>query len=373
MAAPDSRPAGAANARYRRALIWITVGAIALLLLGAEAAVRVRAHIKYGITTQIEDYYTVDKKLGLRVARAGYSKGRISVNGAGFRGPEIAMPKPPGTLRIAFLGASAVWCAEVSGNDHVWADIVTNTLRKTFPQASFDYVNAGLPGYTMPTILKNYQLRVAPLQPDVVVIYESANNISGELRDLAVARGIIAQPKMKELSWPAHYSMLWYLVEKNLDIQFSQRAAQGNQGRLEVDPRTLGEGYRKELRDVVRAAQQTAKLVAVAPYSTQLRRDQTPAQQMRAAESEFYFLPFVTTGLIMDAYDRYNDVAREVARETGALLIDGVNDVPGDPQHFADTVHFTDAGSAVMAERISRGLVASPRFGELVSTDAAAK
>jgi hypothetical protein len=50
-----------------------------------------------------------------------------------------------------------------------------------------------------------------------------------------------------------------------------------------------------------------------------------------------------------------------------------VNDVPGDPQHFADTVHFTDAGSAVMAERISRGLVASPRFRELVSTDAAAK
>ena len=350
----------------RRLAILVTLALIACIFLAAEAAVRVRQTLKYGSTESIEDYWTIEPKSGLRVPIANFSSGRISINSLGFRGPEIAAPKPPGTVRVAFLGASTTWCGEVSGNDYVWPKLVTDALSQSFPGARFDYVNAGVPGYTLGSTLKNLQHRVAPLQPDVIVIYEAASNFSGEMRELAKQRGIIREAKMQELSWPSRYSVLWNLVEKNLLIRQAQQIARASQGRLDADPATLGEEYRQSLTQLVRAAQQDAKLVVLATFSTQLRRDQSPEQQMRASESAFFYMPFVTPRLLIEGYARYNQVAREVAADTQSMLIDGENDIPGDPLHFTDTVHFSDAGSKAMAQRIHRSLVASPSLRKVL-------
>src|SRR5262249_16403868 len=168
------RQGGASDARkYPVVLFLVTVAAIVLMLLGVEAAVRIRHVIKYGSMATIEDLYTVDHRLNLRVPVAGYSSGHISINSLGFRGPEIAMPKPPDTVRVAYLGASTTWCAEVSGNDYVWPHLVTASLGRAFPEVRFDYVNGGVPGYTIESLLKNLQYRIASLHPAVILI-ESA-------------------------------------------------------------------------------------------------------------------------------------------------------------------------------------------------------
>jgi hypothetical protein len=167
----------------------------------------VRQHLKYGSVATLEEQFTVDPGLNLRVPVAGFSGGHISVNSLGFRGPEIAVPKPPGTVRIAFLGASTTWCAEVSSNEHAWPHLVTVELSRAFPTARFDYVNAGVPGFTLESVHKNFVHRVAPLQPDVIVIYEAANNMSGEMRRLAAQRGIIASEQFEVGSWPGRYSL----------------------------------------------------------------------------------------------------------------------------------------------------------------------
>jgi lysophospholipase L1-like esterase len=350
------------------ALIVVTVAAIALLLLTAEGVVRVRQAMKYGSTARLEDAWTVDPALKLRVPIANYSSGRIAINSRGFRGPEIALPKPPGTVRIAYLGASTTWCAEVSGNEHVWPHLATASLARAFPGTRFDYVNGGVPGYTTGSILKNLEHRVVPLQPDVIVVYEAANNLSGEMREIALKRGIIEERNVEVSSKGSELSMLWYLVEKNLRVLRAQHAAQNRQGLLEVDTAMLGSEYRKGLTDIVRAAQRSAKLVAVATFSIQPRREQTPEQQMRASASALFYMPFVTPATIIDVFARYNRIIREVARDTGALLIEGENDIPGDPAHFTDSVHFSDAGSQAMAERIGRALAGSAVLRDIVSS-----
>lgn len=363
---------GVQSTRSKQSLVvLITTATIVLMLLSAEAAIRLRQILKYGSATIVEDYYTVDPKLNLRVPVANFSSGRISINNLGFRGPEIAVSKPSGTVRLAFLGASTTFCAEVSGNDYVWPHLVMAALSRTFSGVRFDYVNGSLPGYTMDSLLKNLRHRVASLQPDVIVIYEGANDFSGEMRELAAKRGIIDEAKMQELTWPSSYSLLWYLVEKNLRVLASQRAAEANRGRLETDASTLGTEYRQGLTQLILAAQQNAKLVAVATFSTHLRRDQIPEVQMRASTSAFFYMPFVTPRLLIEGYERYNQIIREVAKETGALLIEGENEIPGDPVHFADTVHFTDAGSKAMAHRISRALISSPTLRKILADNAA--
>lgn len=338
------------------ALIVGTVVVLVVLAAAAEGAIRLRQKLRYGTVATVEQTYAVDARTGLRVPIANLSSGPISVNSLGFRGPEIVVPKPAGTVRIAFLGASTTWCAEVSGNGEVWPHLVAASLGESFPGVRFDYVNAGVPGYTLDAMRRNLELRVAPLDPDVIVIYEAANNLTGELRALAAQQGIVADTAFRETSWLGTHSLLWNLAEKNLKILLARRAAEAQEHRLDIDPARLGAQYRDELTRLVRAAEQRAPLVAIATFSTQVRRGQTPEQQMRALSSALFYTPFVSARGLVEAYERYNQIARDVARETGALLIAGEDDIPGDPAHFVDTVHFTDAGSAAMARRVSAAL-----------------
>ena len=361
-----SRPGALSEGSKRWLAFLVTAALIVLMLLAAEGAVRIRQHLKYGSAAGLEDYWTIDPKSGMRVPIPGLSAGRVSINSLGFRGPEIPAAKPAGTVRVAFLGASTTWCAEVSGNEHVWPHLVTAALAEAFPGSPFDYVNGAVPGYTQSSMLKNLELRVAPLKPDVIVIYEVANNLSGDLREVAAKRGLIADAKMQELNWPSRYSKLWYLVEKNLRVRFAQGAASAGQARLDIDPAELGDDFRRELTRLVRAAQQNARLVALATFSIQLRDGQSAEQQAKASESAFFYTPFVTPQLLMRSYARYNEIVGEVARETGAMLVEGENEIPGDAAHFTDTVHFSDAGSRAQAQRVSRALIASSALRRVV-------
>jgi lysophospholipase L1-like esterase len=363
---PSSSTEPRLSARGKRlAAALLTLVALLAMLVAAEIAVRVRQQLKYGSASVVEEYFTYDPKTDLRVPVANLERGRISINSLGFRGPEIPIRKPAGTIRLAFLGASTTWCGEVSGNEAVWAHLVAGSLGKTFPSVQFDYVNAGVPGYTLGSLLKSMELRVAALQPDVVVIYEASNNLTGELRAQAAAQGLVQTAEFQQFSWPSRYSLLWSLVEKNLRVLRSERAARADSRRLVVDPAGLGAEYRKELTQVVRAAQRHASVVAVATFSIHPRGDQTLEQQMRASSSAFVYMPFVTPQVVIESFARYNQIAREVARETGALLIEGENDIAGDPLHFTDTVHFTDLGSRAMAQRIAGSLAASPELQAL--------
>ena len=338
-----------------------------VLALAAEFAIRYRQARIHGTAATIEKFYTVDERIGLRVPIANLTLGHVSTNSLGFRGPEIAVPKPEGTTRVAFLGASTTWCAEVTGNDKVWAHLVAEGLRKAFDGAKIDYVNGAAPGYVVKSSLKNLEHRVEPLQPDIVVIYHATNDMSVELRRLAAAKGVIEQAKVQPPSWLADRSLLWNLAEKNLRIWLAQRKAERNAGRLEVDAASLGGGFRGDLLALVRGAQKESRVVAVATFATRLRRGQGDEEQLQAAASALYYMPFMTPRGLIGAYERYNQVIREVASETGALLIDGETAIPGDALHFADSVHFTDAGSRAMATRVSSALGGSAEVRALLS------
>lgn len=340
-------------------LVVLLLGGLVLLVAAAETGLRLLQARKYGTAGTVEQHYTVDKRIDLRVPIANLRLGRIETNSLGFRGPEIAVPKPAGTVRLAFLGASTTWCAEVSSNDVVWAQLVTEDLRRRFAPVTFDFVNGGVPGYVVRSSLRNLEHRVAPLEPDVIVIYHATNDMSAELRRLAASRGVIREPKLEPPSWLSNDSLLWNLAEKNLRIWMAQSKAKGKVDRLEVSGAELGRAFRADLTDLVRRAQQQARVVALVTFSTRLRKEQSEAIQLQAAASALYYMPFMTPRGLLDAYARYNEIIREVARETDALLIDGEDEIPGDAEHFTDSVHFTDAGSRAMAKRVAAALAAS--------------
>lgn len=347
-------------------LIGLTVVALLMSFLAAELLVRIRQAAKYGSHTAHEERHTVDPKSGLPIPRADFSSGPFAINHLGFRGPNIPVRKPPEVVRIAFLGASTTICEEVSNNDLIWPHLTTTSLLQIFPKARFDYVNGGFSGYGLKSSLKNLENRLAPLKPDIIIIYHATNDMSGELRELAVKQGLISEDELKEFSWMGRYSLLWNLVEKNLRLMAAERAARKNHGRLNFDPHMLGRQFHDDYVKLIRASQQTAKLVAVATFSTHLRKGQNYEEQNRAMASALFYMPFMTFEGLLTSYEQYNRIIRDVAAETGALLIEGENEIPGTPAYFHDSVHFTEAGNKTMADRISRALAASRDLNKIV-------
>jgi len=349
-------------------MAMFTAAMTGMLLLGAEGVMRFRAAQKYGSTETVEDLYASDPITGLRIPIPGrHFGGRLTVNRLGFRGPEITVPKPADTVRLAFLGASTTWCAEVSSDDKAWPALVVEQLRLRFPSTKFDFVNGGVPGYTVAASLKNLNSRVGQLQPDIIVIYHATNDMSVELRALAKAQGIIGETRVAERSWLARYSLLWDLTEKNLQLARARQAVEDDTRRLSVDTRQIGEKFRHELAALVTASRAHGDRVAIATFSVQLRSWQNADQKTRASASALYYMPFMTPESLIQAYKRYNDIIREVATQTGALLIEEEDAIPGDPEHFNDTVHFRDAGSERMAHRVSQALAADPDVRRLLA------
>jgi lysophospholipase L1-like esterase len=351
---------------------WVALAVVALLgsmvvLAAAEGLVRLRQWSKYGTTASYEGLYRVDEKIKLRVLVPGAKIGNITINASGFRGPAIEMPKPPGRIRLAFLGASTTFCAEVSGDDAVWPSLVVEQLRARFPQAQFDFVNGGVPGYTVRSSTLNLQHLVDPLDPDLVVIYHATNDLSGEVNQLAVEQGLTAADRNRQ-NWMARHFLLWELVEKNLKVMGAQRGAESDAHRVVLDKARIGTGFDKDLRELMELAGRDNRRVAVATFSTQLRAEQTTEEKKRAAVSALVYMPNMSLDSLLFGYAKYNDIIRTVAGDRGALLIEGENEIPGDAAHFVDTVHFNDAGSRKMAERVSAALANDPAFIRLVES-----
>lgn len=93
----------------------------------------------------------------------------IKTNSLGMRNPEIAIPKPLGTIRILMVGDSYVTGWGVT-NEESLPRVIESTLRIDYPDKKIEVINAGLPGagpnyYYL--FLKNVGVK---LQPDIIVI-----------------------------------------------------------------------------------------------------------------------------------------------------------------------------------------------------------
>jgi lysophospholipase L1-like esterase len=327
-----------------------------------EGIVRVRQWKRYGTTDASYYLFAKDPASGLRIPKPGYEIGGIKVNSKGFRGAELEEPKPPGRIRIAFLGASTTFCAEASALETTWPHLVVAGLRAAEPGLEFDYVNGGSGGFTLEDSILNLEKRIAPLEPDVIVFYEATNDLTADTRRLAIKAGLY-EHKPKDHSRVGDFWLTYYLIEKNV-LRLLRMFDSGE--KLDFDPRELSRGYEERLRAFVAAAQARAPVVALVTFAIQIRREQPPARQRSAAASALFYMPFLDPPRLMDGYAEYNRALRAVAQETGTILVEGEETIPGDATHFADTVHLRDPGLALQARRVLEGLLAAPSFRELV-------
>jgi hypothetical protein len=269
-----------------------------------EALLRPVQRGKLGTAVDVErsaQFYR-DQRTGLRLPVPNSTQGKIQINSHGFRGPEILVPKPPGTIRLAFLGSSTTYDLYV-GNASTWPHLVTQAIQAAYP----------------------------PVQP----------------------------------SWLAQHSELWATIEKNIQVIKLQRAAFLPQGKLTFTYEELAAELRPALEAIAAQVTQDQHLLAIATISEQLRAGQDRQVQQRAADTALYFMPFMSIPGLLTARQYHNEVIADVARVSNAILIEGHEQIPGTPVYYADANHFKPAGSRLMAIRVSSGLLRAPAVRQL--------
>ena len=101
----------------------------------------------------------------------------MRTNAFGWRGPEIALNKPPRTIRIAFVGASTT--IDPHSEPYSYPELVGLWLNRWagthHRDVSFEVINAGREGINSRSIQAIVRQEILPVEPDLVVYYEGSN------------------------------------------------------------------------------------------------------------------------------------------------------------------------------------------------------
>jgi hypothetical protein len=107
-------------------------------------------------------------------------------NSWGFRGKEFEIIKPDNTFRIVTLGGSTTYGQSVDFYYESYPYFLEQILNKKDNLKKINYskievINAGIGGYTTWETLINFQFKVLPLNPDLIIIYHGYNDVSARL------------------------------------------------------------------------------------------------------------------------------------------------------------------------------------------------
>ena len=285
-----------------------------------------------------------------RVPKPGAEYVTYHVNSLGFRGPDFAAKKPPGTYRVFVLGGSAVWDPNVSSGDKTWVAtlerLLNAHLKREGKQLKAQVINAGVPGYNSSESFMNLVWRVLPLEPDAFVVYHGYNDFKPN-----------RTPGFK--SDYSHYRKLdhgtYQTLQRSFRLLYHLR-------KLTTFVRTKPEAFDTVATPGVRAFQANLRHMALvarehgvdpifATYAMSVS-EENRAKYPGKFDSLAHFLPQLTFDGVLDAHRRYNQAVVELGAEIDAPVVDAASHVPKDFEHFTDHCHLSDTGAAELAQAV---------------------
>jgi lysophospholipase L1-like esterase len=122
--------------------------------------------------------------------RPGYSNPVIHINSLGLRSPEVAIPKPPATIRILLLGDSFTFGFKAP-DEQVFARRLEARLRRDYRSDAIEVVNAGVLSYCPLLEYLQYRHHLNILEPDLVVMNFDMSDVQDQM---AYSRDLVQSP-----------------------------------------------------------------------------------------------------------------------------------------------------------------------------------
>ena len=317
---------------------------------------QVRAQLRYGYSfrelMQQQKMYVLDSRTGLALFRPNgvfvRDQQLFRSNSLGLRGPELSQSQSPNRLRIVLLGASTVMGFAASDNEHTLSYLLESKLRRRLTGMQVEVVNGGIGGYTLADEQALLEKVLAPLRPDLVVVYPGFNEFAGYCRPPSRRQPVALQglPKLEMPEW-------WMTDDLVLANTNGLRSAPPVLvGTKDVEAMNMS-AYRARVASLIQSAQSRGESLVVATVARSFRREQPPELQQSLVAKIGGLLPCFTLDGTHRLFDRHNDVLKAEAAIAKVPVIELDKLIPGGSRYFVDTTHFTDEGEDVAAEAMA--------------------
>lgn len=285
-------------------------------------------------------------------------------NALGFRGAELAPDKPAGVRRVACVGASTTYGLDVTAEEANPAQLGALLGRE---HGRWEVINAGVPGWVSSESLVDLELRVLPLQPDVVVILQGRNEVfpqayHGFKPDYTHFRRpgfnfSVSNYAHKELFGWSRLVMLACTL-RGERFGWSERAEHPLYGGILWENRPTTADAARNLEDAARLAPLRAHLesmielcrargILVVVCTMGFRSDKIAMDEL---EPDPQVAPILARQV-----ERNNELAREVAGRLGAQLVETAR-LAERPELYRDDCHMTPEGHRLFAQMVYEAL-----------------
>jgi lysophospholipase L1-like esterase len=163
--------------------------------------------------------------------RPGYTSPNVRINSMGLRSPEVAIPKPPQTIRVLLLGDSFTFGLRALDKD-LFARRIEERLREKFAPLSVEVVNAGVLSYCPLLEYLQYRQQLHVLEPDLVILNFDMSDVQDHL---AYSRDLTASPDGVPLfvTEPSLQRLAPSAMPKLLVFEWIGRRVDGLRGRVQ--------------------------------------------------------------------------------------------------------------------------------------------
>ncbi len=298
-----------------------------------------------------------------------YQSGKNKHNSLGYRGEEIALPKPANEFRIVCLGGSTTYTSGVEDYNLSYPELLEQEILQR-GYANVNVINAGVPGWTSFECLINFQFRVLDLEPDLIIFYEAINDIhtrlvwppeayrgdnsgatmpavtnvfmpsifeySAIIRFFLVRAGV-TQPHADITKTIDRHAKTYYgdnFQRQKMNHSYPSGAFEDVSARrmLEINRPIY---FQRNVENIVLSAQARNITAVLATFAFSPLFENEP----RVASEEY-----------IAAYQEMNDVLKTVAKQKGAHLFDFASLFPVDKKYYHDGRHVNEQGARLMAK-----------------------
>ena len=311
---------------------------------------------------------------GLAYLNYGLSTTRDDVNSLGYRGPEIAVPKPDAVYRIVAIGGSTTYGLFLDLWQLAYPRQLQETLQRDYGYGAVEVINAGVPQYSTWESAVNMLLRIPDLEPDLIIIYHGINDVGVRLTDPAFYDGLnTGKGYWVDRDDPLPPSVLWRFALRRLgfelpvayELDTTFRRPDGirscDQDDSGLEPVCRGFGmvasdvlranppiyFERNLRNMIRLAQGMNSEVLLLTWAY------SPLEFPEAGGGG------MVHKYLQEGADEHNAIVRRLAEEEGTLYFDLAASMPVDAAYWVNGVHMKAAGTAEMARQIAVYLAGS--------------
>ena len=348
---------------------WVLLALLMLVVL--EIVARVEDRIAHGIafTSRVaspNDMVWLHPNGARGRPNARYQQWRL--NNLGFRGPDIAPTPAPGTARIITVGASETFGLYESPEKE-YARQLEDSLRARAATACgthppvIEVANAALPGMATPSMAVALDQVIRAAAPNVIVLYPSPGfylNPRGPLPTFGPAGADSSLPFANALRFrvatraarQARAIVSGPLRAQVRRIVLKRSIKRWENSRFTSVPPDRATQFDEDLRRAIGVARSTGAQVVLMGHANATMEAGFSDQTL--LEAWVYQFPRATGEVLRTFHARAFELEREIARDSGVVFVDLPAALSGrEKSAFADFVHFTDAGAAMVAATLA--------------------